>query len=216
MHKRPLMMTPRHKSELIERLQRRSFSAHQTRDCDLGPNFLMARENIDQLKPSAILLPFFQKNGDIHVILTRRALHLKHHPGQISFPGGRRDERDTTLEETALREAFEEITLPPSSVDILAPLPAHHTLTGFSIYSFIGWIEALPPLRFDRNEVAEIFEVPLSHFSNPAHYKIQSRHWKGVERSYYTIPYGPYYIWGATAYILHSLAVRLQSKVTGQ
>lgn len=163
------------------------------------------------LRNAAVLIPVIGQGAELQVILTKRSPRLKHHPGQIAFPGGKQDAGDPTLIATALREAQEEISLPPGNVDILGVLPSHETVTGFSVTPVLGHIrDDFRPVN-DPSEVAEIFRVPLSHVTDPARFAIQSRYWRRQRRYYYTVPFGPYYIWGATARILRGLADRLTS-----
>lgn len=173
-------------------------------DFDLNPDTQFDQMRI--LRPAAVLVALQQIGGEMHVVLTKRASHLKHHAGQISFPGGKQEKADNSLEQTALREAGEEIGLPPQNVEILGRMPAHETVTNFTVTPVLGLIRATFSPIPDHNEVAEVFTVPFSHITNPARFSIQGRHWRGQRRAYYTVPYGPYYIWGATARILHSLA----------
>jgi len=184
-------------SAALDRLQQGSS------DFDLNPDTQLDQMRI--LRPAAVLVALQQIGGEMHVVLTKRASHLKHHAGQISFPGGKQEKADNSLEQTALREAGEEIGLPPQNVEILGRMPAHETVTNFTVTPVLGLIRATFSPIPDHNEVAEVFTVPFSHITNPARFSIQGRHWRGQRRAYYTVPYGPYYIWGATARILHSL-----------
>ncbi len=158
------------------------------------------------LRPAAVLVPVWLHHGDARVILTKRASHLKHHPGQVAFPGGKRDETDLSLEACALREAWEEIGLAPDRVELLGRLPAHETVTGFTVTPILGVIrDAFDPAP-QAEEVDEVFTVPLSHVLYQGNYGVERRQWRGIWRSYYAVPYGPYYIWGATARMLRGLA----------
>ena len=158
------------------------------------------------LRPAAVLVPVWLHQGDARVILTKRASHLKHHPGQVAFPGGKRDETDLSLEACALREAWEEIGLAPDRVELLGRLPAHETVTGFTVTPILGVIrDAFDPAP-QAEEVDEVFTVPLSHVLYQGNYGVERRQWRGIWRSYYAVPYGPYYIWGATARMLRGLA----------
>ena len=158
------------------------------------------------LRPAAVLVPVWLHHGDARVILTKRASHLKHHPGQVAFPGGKRDETDLSLEACALREAWEEIGLAPDRVELLGRLPAHETVTGFTVTPVLGVIrDAFDPAP-QAEEVDEVFTVPLSHVLYQGNYGVERRQWRGIWRSYYAVPYGPYYIWGATARMLRGLA----------
>ena len=140
------------------------------------------------------------------VILTKRSARLKHHPGQIAFPGGKKDPTDATLIDAALREAHEEIGLPAACVDVLGVLPTHQTVTGYEMTPILAILTADYDPIPEAGEVSEVFEVPLAHLIKPENYRIEGRHWRGQRREYYTVPYGPYYIWGATARILRELA----------
>ncbi len=173
-------------------------------DYDLNPEIKLPADR--KLRQAAVLVPIIEQHGALHVILTMRSSALKHHPGQIAFPGGKLDESDMSLEDTALREANEEIGLPRDVVNVLGQLPTHETVTGFNVTPMIGHVtkhfEVLP----EPGEVAEVFYVPLSFLTNAQNFQIEHRRWRGKKRYYYTIPYGPYYIWGATARMLKMLS----------
>lgn len=153
-------------------------------------------------RPAAVLLPITFDSIGPAMVFTRRAANLKEHPGQISFPGGKVEERDYCKMDTAVREAFEEICLEPMDVNILGQLPKHDTVTGYTISPFVAVINHYEKLKPNVSEVAEIFKVPLNFLLNAENMLVQSRKLNGVYRSYYVIPYGPYYIWGATARII--------------
>lgn len=155
--------------------------------------------------PAAVLVPLINRHGGVTVMLTQRTAHLNDHAGQISFPGGRVDEGDADRVDTALREAQEETGLPRASVQILGTLPDFDIATGFRVTPIVGWIE--PPVSFapDPFEVAEVFEVPLAHFLDPANHRRHSDEKNGRRRHYYSMPYEDRYVWGATAGMLHAL-----------
>lgn len=173
-------------------------------DFDLNPDVVVPRDRT--LRPAAVLIPVFDDGSDLQVFLTKRSSALKHHPGQIAFPGGKIDPGDRDPQAAALREAHEEIALVPENVEVLGTLPSHETVTSYSITPVLGRVRADFVPRADPAEVAEVFSVPLDHVLNVGRYSVQYRRWRGVRRSYYTVPYGPYYIWGATARILRGLA----------
>ncbi len=156
------------------------------------------------LFPAAVLVAVWQDR----LILTKRSSHLKHHPGQIAFPGGKVDATDASHEAAALREAQEEIGLAPEKVEILGRLATHETVTGFAMTPILGLVRDFFDPSPEAGEVDEVFTVPLSHVLNPDNFNIERRMWRGEWRRFYTVPYGPYYIWGATARILRGLAER--------
>ncbi|MDR2880722.1 MAG: CoA pyrophosphatase [Azoarcus sp.] len=162
-----------------------------------------------QPRPAAVLVPLVlhehRKNG-LSVLFTRRTDHLHHHPGQISFPGGGMEEGDSSAEETAVREAEEEIGLAPERVELIGRLPDYLTGTGFRVTPVVGLLHSPIKLKLDCFEVAEAFEVPLSHFLDPANHRQHTIRINGGEpRCFHAMPYGDYFIWGATAGMLMTL-----------
>lgn len=190
-------------ARLISALAR---STGQSSDFDLNPN--VARPAGGVLRQAGVLVPVWLHEGQARLILTKRSSHLKHHPGQIAFPGGKVEDSDGSPEAAALRESWEEIGLPPDRVEVLGSLPAHETVTSYSMVPVLGLVrDAFTPTP-EAGEVEEVFTVPLAHVLDRSRYGIESRIWQGRKRSYYAVPYGPYYIWGATARILRGLAER--------
>ena len=172
-------------------------------DFDLNPDVVLPLGRV--LRPAAVLVVYKMLAGQPHLVLTKRSSALKHHPGQIAFPGGKRDDADTDISITALREAHEEIGLAPNEVEVLGQLPSHETVTGFAVTPVLGRMTCDFEPKAEQGEVSEVFSVPLQHVMNPHNFVIQSRRWRGNKRHYYTVPYGPYYIWGATACILRRM-----------
>jgi 8-oxo-dGTP pyrophosphatase MutT (NUDIX family) len=177
-------------------------------DFDLDPETVLPPGRT--LRPAGVLVAVSLAEGDdldrARLILTKRSSALKHHPGQIAFAGGKVDPGDADATAAALREAHEEIGLAPDRVEVLGHLPEHETVTGFRIRPVVGVVRgAFVPVA-EPGEVAEVFEVPLTHVLDPSHYIVESRRWRGIRRYYFTVPYGPYYIWGATARMLRALA----------
>ncbi|MBP7243588.1 MAG: CoA pyrophosphatase [Amaricoccus sp.] len=173
-------------------------------DYDLDPE--MRPPGVTGLRPASVLIPLLERGPQLAVVLTRRAARLAHHPGQVAFPGGKQDPGDADAMAAALREAEEEIGLPPSSVRVLGALPPHETVTSFRVTPFVGLVAGPFTPRIERGEVDEIFEAPLGFLLDPANLQVHGRRWHGRWRQYYAIPYGPHYIWGATARMLKSLS----------
>lgn len=162
------------------------------------------------LRDAAVLVPIVvEDRAAPALILTKRSSALKHHPGQIAFPGGKVDPDDTDIVAAALREGHEEIALSPDHVEVMGTLAPHETVTGFNVTPVIGLISPAFRPKPDPSEVAEVFEVPLAHVLNPENYLIESRRWRGQRRYFFTVPWGPYYVWGATARMLRALADRM-------
>lgn len=178
-------------------------------DFDLNPGVVLPEGR--KLRPAGVLMPVQVIDGVAQVLLTKRASHLKHHPGQIAFPGGKQEESDADVTAAALREAREEIGLPEDAVRVLGVLPTHETVTSFTVTPVIGLIERDFTITPERGEVEEVFRVPLSHVTDKSNFSVQGRRWLGQRRHYYTVPFGPYYIWGATARILRGLAERMSA-----
>lgn len=178
-------------------------------DFDLNPDVVLPEGR--KLRPAGVLVPVMADRNGAKMLLTKRSSRLKHHPGQISFPGGKQDEGDADVTAAALREAQEEVGLPLEHVTVLGTLPTHETVTGFLVTPVIGWIDRPFKIIPEPGEVAEVFTVPLTHVTEKAEFSVQSRRWRGTRRHYYTVPFGPYYIWGATARILRGLADRMEN-----
>ncbi len=168
-------------------------------------------------KPAAVLVPLVQGGDGLRVLLTRRTDHLRDHAGQISFPGGRTEASDAGPDATALREAEEEVGLPPSRVQLIGRMPTYTTITGYVVTPVVGLVESafdLSELVLDRGEVAEAFAVPLPFLMNPAHHRRHVFEFEGGQRQFLSMPWqGPgadglhreYFIWGATAAMLRNL-----------
>tara|TARA_R110002167_G_scaffold330360_2_gene537028 strand:- start:658 stop:1224 length:567 start_codon:yes stop_codon:yes gene_type:complete len=157
-------------------------------------------------KPAAVLLPILEYSNELTVLFTVRATHLKHHAGQVSFPGGKQELSDNSLVETALRETHEEVGLPPKEVEIIGNLPLYRTVSRYEVLPYVGFISAPTILTLDKNEVDSTFEVPLSYLMDQRNHLI---HW--VKRNngnfpIYFIPWKEHNIWGATAAFVRNLS----------
>lgn len=182
---------------------------HGSSDFDLNPETVLPAGR--KLRPAGVLVPVSVARGEPRLILTKRSSALKHHPGQIAFPGGKKDETDKDVIATALREAEEEIGLPTSLPRILGTLPTHETVTSFTVTPVVAVLEQEFDVVPERGEVDEVFSVPLTHVTNPENFIVEARRWRGQKRRYFTVPFGPYYIWGATARMLRGLAAQIHS-----
>lgn len=157
------------------------------------------------LRPAAVLVPIVDRADGFTVLLTQRSPDLRHHAGQISFPGGRVEPDDESEQATAMREANEEIGLPHDCVEFIGTLDVYETRTGFEIVPVIALVTPPFEIRLDTREVDEAFEVPLSFILDPANHERHSRIFQGVRRHFFALPYGERYIWGATAGMLVNL-----------
>ena len=176
----------------------------------LHPDFPLPRP--DQLLEAAVLVPLVERPSGLNVVLTRRSEALNRHAGQISFPGGRVDRTDHSPLAAALREAHEEVGLVPARVQVLGSMPRYPTGTGFMIHPFVGYVRESGLLVPEPSEVAEIFEVPLAFFLDPANHHPHRFERDGRVYHLHAMPYGDYYIWGATAAILRELYTRLRGE----
>lgn len=155
-----------------------------------------------RLVPAAVLLPIVERPEGFTMLFTVRAPDLRHHAGQVSFPGGRLDPLDAGPREAALREAAEEIGLPEHLVEVVGYLPNYLTITGFSVTPVVGFVQPTFQPAPDAKEVSEAFEVPLECLLEPGNMQLCHKRFLGVRLPYYEMPWGPHRIWGATAAML--------------
>ncbi len=174
--------------------------------------------NNRNLLPAGVLVPLFERNGELHVVLTQRTDKVEHHKGEISFPGGVKNERDTTIIHTALRETEEEIGLPRNAVNVLGLLNDFQTLSGFRMTPVVAFLPAIPLFSINTAEVSHIFEVPLSFFLDAGNERVEQHERSGIKVNVYFYHYGQHEIWGATAAILrsflHDLMMWIENKKT--
>jgi 8-oxo-dGTP pyrophosphatase MutT (NUDIX family) len=174
---------------------------------------LLAPEEALRRKPqggtdAAVLVPVYVERGELHAVFTRRREDLRRHPGEISFPGGRREHAREDLLATALREAEEEIGLAPGAVEVVGALaPTGTVATGYAIYPFVGLIEPGRRWTPSHREVAEVLELPLRGLRDGRARRRLVR--RGVQIRTDTFLVGDHLIWGATARILADLLARI-------
>jgi len=160
------------------------------------------------LVPAAVLIGITDRE-EPGLILTVRREHLRTHPGQVAFPGGRLDAGESETE-AALREAWEEIGLAASEVEIVQALSPYETVTNYLVTPVIGVVTPDLPLHPHEHEVADWFEAPLAFVLDPANQQEKSVLFQGRTRHYYEILWNGRRIWGATAAVIVNLSRRLQ------
>ena len=194
--------------KIAERLARQCDPSRLGRsDYDLNPE--VRPEPSGKLRAAAVLVPLVDRPAELTVLLTRRTEHLAAHPGQISFPGGRLENHDAGAEAAALRETEEETGIGPGLVEVIGQLDNYETVTGYRVTPIVGIVQPDFVLAPDSFEVAEVFEVPFGFLMDPANHQRHSGWRNGQRRYWYAMPYGDYYIWGATAGMLVNLYHRV-------
>ena len=174
-------------------------------DRDLNPSLPRTRRR----RSAAVLVPLVERPEGHAVLLTRRTDHLRDHPGQVCFPGGRLDDTDAGPIDAALRETAEEIGLGREQVEIAGVLDGYETVTGYGVTPVVAFIRPGYDLTLDAFEVAEAFEVPFAFFLDEASRQVHSGMRDGRRRYFYAFEYEDRYIWGATAGMLVNLQRRI-------
>jgi len=174
----------------------------------IGSDVLEDELDGDPLAPAAVLVAVVDR-PEPTVILTLRLETMRKHPGQVSFPGGRIDPGDDGPIAAALREAEEEISLPPHLVEVIGLADPYRTVTGFEVTPVLGIVPPGVILVPHPGEVAAVFEAPLHFLLDPAHQQVRTAFWRGRERTYYEILWEDRKIWGATAAMIVNLSRRL-------
>ncbi|USD66436.1 CoA pyrophosphatase [Vibrio sp. SCSIO 43136] len=164
-------------------------------------------------RPAAVLIGLVERTNGLHVILTKRAAHLRHHPGQVSFPGGKVEPEDPSAYATAVREAWEEVGIMPSQVSLIGELPTFDTISRFSVTPVIANIDRNYKTKIDHNEVESVFEVPASFLLNPNNLHQLKVPRKNRLHHVFAVPYEQHLIWGVTAQIVHALQLQLHNKL---
>lgn len=162
------------------------------------------------LQQAAVLILLFPREGHLHLLLTKRTDHVEHHKGQISFPGGAKDLADVDPVATALREAEEEIGLPPSVVQVLGLFDDFETPSGFIITPVVGFTPSLPVLSPNREEVAEVLEIPLSLFLGKQNERVVTMERNGRSHDVFFYHYNGHEVWGATAAMIRGLLLAIR------
>ena len=159
----------------------------------------------DSCLKAGVLILLYPLNDKLHVVFTRRTSRVDFHQAQISFPGGQQ-EQDESFKEAAVREAHEEVNIPPDSVRILGELtPLYIPPSNYCVYPVVGVADERPDFQPSELEVEEVIEIPLDHLLNPENIRRETWHYKGrdIEVPFYS--FKSHKIWGATAMILSEL-----------
>ena len=175
-------------------------SGRAPRHSDYDLNVPLAPEPAP-LTPAAVLVPLVSRER-LHVLLTRRTQHLRHHAGQVSFPGGRMEEHDTDVRVTALRETHEEVGIEPRHVSVIGYLGPMPTITGYAVTPVVGLVHESAELVIDRTEVEFAFEVPLDFLLDEANDRLVEREFQVKSYPMIEFHYEGHRIWGATAQML--------------
>jgi len=163
------------------------------------------------LRPASVLVPVMRRPQGLRILLTKRTETLRSHRGQISFPGGRREDSDASAAAAATREAEEETGIPPAAVEVIGYLDDYPTISRYLVTPVVGLVEDLEQVRPCAREVAEIFEVPLPFLLDSANFERKFLSREGFNVPFFELNYGGYRIWGATAGMLWNLAQKVSA-----
>ncbi|MFS1491214.1 CoA pyrophosphatase [Vibrio splendidus] len=168
----------------------------------------------EQLRKAAVVVGLVEREDGLHVIFTKRAAHLKHHPGQVSFPGGKHELSDPSMQFTALRELHEEVGIRSDQVKIVGQLPALSTISKFSVTPIVAMVDPDYKAIIDENEVASIFEVPATYVLDQAKLHSHTVNFKKIKHRVFAMPFEEHLIWGVTAQIIQSLQQHVVQQIT--
>lgn len=189
-------------------LQNRDVMSGDSGDFHFNPELeTLIRENA--VREAAVLIGVIDMGNEPRLLLTERTTTLRSHSGQIAFPGGRADEGDLTFEATALRECEEETGIGAENLEVVGRLPTYLSGSGYRIHPIMAVISGDYRIKPNPDEVADIFNVPLSFLMNEQNHVKADRDWQGKRRYFYEMPYENRYIWGVTAGILRVMYERL-------
>ena len=173
-------------------------------------------EKAASYRPAAILLPLLRVKFDWHILMTKRAAHLAHHAGQISFPGGKVESYDASAVEAALREALEEVQLSPGQVQVVGLLDKVLSPAGFQVQPVVGIVSGENPLNHLMPNPAEVdlmFTLPLAHLIDPSNFRLVHRKTDGKRNDYWVVEHDEHLIWGLSARVLNDLCRRVNKAV---
>lgn len=194
------MLSEFNKNQLIQNFQlNRTVSYHQD-----ALKRVAHLEN-QPLRKASVLIGFVERNQELSIIFTKRAKHLKHHPGQVSFPGGKFEHQDINLANTALRETYEEVGIRGSEINIFGQMPELITISKFSVTPFLAFVDKGYTTNIDRNEVDEVFEVPAKLILDHSQLKSQQFQFANHSHRVFGLSYKQHFIWGMTAQIIQAM-----------
>lgn len=177
---------------------------------ELLPTEIWQASGHDEFRPAAVLVPLHWVDDEIHVLFTKRSEQLKHHSGQISFPGGGFEESDGTIRQAAIRETEEEVGITSEFIDVVGYLEDIETISGFYVTPFVAILQENFELKINPKEVSEVFSVPLDFFMDSENCQKRSAEYKGRNVNYYIYPHEKHTIWGVTAEIIVKLVNKLK------
>lgn len=192
-------------SELTKTYLIQRFQMHQTVDYHQETHQRVAHLDRANLRQASVLVGFVEREQGLNVLFTRRARHLKHHPGQVSFPGGKYEPSDSDLLHTAIRETYEEVGIEQSQIEVFGQMPALPTISQFSVTPVMAFISSDYKTNIDKNEVDEVFEVPASVVLDRQQLHSQRFRIKSTSHRVFGLSYQSHFIWGVTAQIIQAM-----------